>query len=235
MIFAHRAAMRVAPMYFLESAPASRQSDLTALPVYRGLLIAGVAGACPTPAIKEAASAFAAAAFAAANVSAASESASASAFASALAAANAADAAAAAPASATSAADAADVAYAAAYAAAKEEIWENIRADAHLQTKGGDPLDRRSGQQKEPLRQNWAKASAALAAAGSDWEFWRRWYQGALDGEPLRPTWDAHWDLLEQIALIAAETWDTGPAAVAKEIARIDADLGARPKPPLPK
>ncbi len=48
--------------------------------------------------------------------------------------------------------------------------------------------------------------------------FWRKWYQGYLDGKPL------DWELQHRVALIADDIWDAGPEAVAKEIARIEAE-----------
>ncbi|WP_422048639.1 hypothetical protein [Shimia sp.] len=45
--------------------------------------------------------------------------------------------------------------------------------------------------------------------------FWRRWYQGFLDGKPL------NWELQRRVALIADDIWEAGPEAVADEIERI--------------
>ncbi|UWS02941.1 hypothetical protein K4K94_11500 [Phaeobacter inhibens] len=49
----------------------------------------------------------------------------------------------------------------------------------------------------------------------TDWEFWRDWYQGFLDGNPL------DWGLQRRVALIDDATWARGPEAVAAEIERI--------------
>jgi len=49
---AHRAAMRVLPIY---SEAASHKADLTEIPILRANLISGVAGKMPTPEIKRAA------------------------------------------------------------------------------------------------------------------------------------------------------------------------------------
>ncbi|WP_135506271.1 hypothetical protein [Roseovarius aestuariivivens] len=49
------------------------------------------------------------------------------------------------------------------------------------------------------------------------WSFWRNWYQGFLNEIPL------NWELQRRVALIADDIWEAGPAAVAEEIARIEA------------
>ncbi|WP_353309661.1 hypothetical protein [Shimia sp. NS0008-38b] len=57
----------------------------------------------------------------------------------------------------------------------------------------------------------------ALPDPKGTWDFWRRWYRGMLEGQPL------DWDLQLQVALIGDDIWDSGPEAVAREIARIEA------------
>ena len=47
--------------------------------------------------------------------------------------------------------------------------------------------------------------------------FWRDWYQGFLDGNPL------DWELQRRVALIDDAIWEAGPEAVAEEIERIRA------------
>ncbi len=49
------------------------------------------------------------------------------------------------------------------------------------------------------------------------WDFWARWYDGMLKGDPMA------WELQEAVALIDKEVWEEGAAAVADEIARIEA------------
>ncbi|UWQ76039.1 hypothetical protein [Leisingera sp. M658] len=53
------------------------------------------------------------------------------------------------------------------------------------------------------------------------WTFWRAWYQGFLEGQPI------DWDLQRRIALIGDAVWDAGPEAVAAEIERIRAEFSA--------
>lgn len=51
------------------------------------------------------------------------------------------------------------------------------------------------------------------------WSFWRDWYQGFLDGEPL------DWELQRRVALIPDEDWDEGPAHVSGVIDEIRARI----------
>lgn len=50
----------------------------------------------------------------------------------------------------------------------------------------------------------------------STFAYWRRWYQGLLDGVPLDR------ELQRRVALISGDIWDSGPEAVAREIAQIE-------------
>lgn len=51
----------------------------------------------------------------------------------------------------------------------------------------------------------------------SIWSFWREWYQGFLDGNPL------DWELQRRVALIPDEDWEKGPEHIAKKIEEIKA------------
>ncbi|MEO9827272.1 MAG: hypothetical protein ABJF50_22950 [Paracoccaceae bacterium] len=51
--------------------------------------------------------------------------------------------------------------------------------------------------------------------AGKNGSFWREWYQGLLDGEPL------DWTLQRRVALIDDKVWEAGIEAVAVEIEKI--------------
>lgn len=57
------------------------------------------------------------------------------------------------------------------------------------------------------------------------WNFWGRWYLGLLNGQPL------DWVLQRSIALISDSVWQSGPEAVAQEIARIEAEWLAEQLP----
>ena len=56
------------------------------------------------------------------------------------------------------------------------------------------------------------------------WAFWRKWYQGFLDGRPI------DWELQSQVALIDDAVWEDGPEAVAQAIREIEREL-AGPAP----
>lgn len=63
----------------------------------------------------------------------------------------------------------------------------------------------------------WNALSGDLLAKSAKWEFWRKWYQGMVDGEPL-PL-----DLQREVALIPDEDWQNGPEHIARLIAEIEA------------
>jgi hypothetical protein len=73
-----------------------------------------------------------------------------------------------------------------------------------------------------PVRDAADNALTLGKSQDSPWSFWARWYAAAMAGDPLP------WDLQEQIALIPNEVWETGPEAVAEEIARIEAEFKLR-------
>lgn len=51
--------------------------------------------------------------------------------------------------------------------------------------------------------------------SSSEYNFWREWYQGFLDGKPL------NWELQRRVALIRDAIWEAGPEAVADEIEKV--------------
>lgn len=55
------------------------------------------------------------------------------------------------------------------------------------------------------------------SARPSVWDFWKRWYNGLLDGQPL------DWDLQREVALIPDDDWDKGAEHIARLIAEIEA------------
>ncbi|SMX29394.1 hypothetical protein TRP8649_03528 [Pelagimonas phthalicica] len=57
------------------------------------------------------------------------------------------------------------------------------------------------------------------------WGFWRKWYDSFLIGEPISV------ELQRRVAEIPDEVWQSGPEAVAKEIARIEAEWLAEQVP----
>ena len=58
-----------------------------------------------------------------------------------------------------------------------------------------------------------------IFAGGPEWDFWQRWYQSFLDGEPL------DWGLQQKIALLPEADWRAGADHIAKKIAELEAAL----------
>ena len=93
------------------------------------------------------------------------------------------------------------------------EIWNEIRKDCETLVAGGRGID------TSPLwnfgnsaSEEWRFLRENLPAG---WEFWRDWYQDALDGE------QPNWNLLAKIALIKPVDWDTDSDHVNGLIAEI--------------
>ena len=201
---AHRAAMRVLPLYWDW---VSRQDDLTTLPILRLSLTNGIAARSATPLIKPVhdyatSRAYPAARFAraaAADVGRTARSAI-----TAVIAANAA----------TSAANAATAA-----ASAAAAFWAAVRTDAELTEALDDPLTAPLWHEAQnPLDLFWQDVLDQLPAEDAGWDFWRRWYQGALDAQPLDQ------DLIKEIANQGEEFWEGTDDEVNARIAAIVAE-----------
>ncbi|PKP74332.1 MAG: hypothetical protein CVT84_08930 [Alphaproteobacteria bacterium HGW-Alphaproteobacteria-6] len=106
---------------------------------------------------------------------------------------------------------------------ASGQIWAQVPADALAWEKGEDPLATPLWPLSEP---EWFRvANAEMRARWRDQfpelcGFWLRWWDGVVSGRQI------DWTLQEKVALIPDEIWDHGPAAVAAEIARIEAEHG---------
>ncbi len=88
-----------------------------------------------------------------------------------------------------------------------------IRADCTALATGDVRLDQTplwSG--ANPVSENWVQTRETLPEG---WDFWRDWYQNALDG--VKP----NWDMLTEIALIEPADWDKGADHVNGVIAGI--------------
>ncbi|MEO0343951.1 MAG: hypothetical protein AAF198_11005 [Pseudomonadota bacterium] len=85
-----------------------------------------------------------------------------------------------------------------------EKLWRGLRSHDEVEALG--------------FFDNWYEW------VGKNGAFWKEWYQGVLDGEPL------DWELQRKIALIPNQIWDTGIEAVAEEIERIRATLDLEKK-----
>ena len=93
------------------------------------------------------------------------------------------------------------------------EIWAATQSDCAALKDGWVPLDRTPlWPGGNPFEKLWQDIRSALPEG---WEFWRDWYQKALDGVP------PNWGMLEEIALIDPEDWDKGPDHVNRLIAEI--------------
>ena len=198
VMIAHRAAMRVAPIYWI-LVPQELPSKLTELPILCACLISRVAGIWPTPEIRSAAAAAVAPAAAAADLADNTDS----------------DAAARAADAATLAAEAVafdvdtDIANAAVLADAAADavpvIWTEIRTDcAALEADESlisQPLWANSN---IPFANVWQATRQDWSTRGPGWRFWIDWYEDALAGRmPNR-------DLLTKVALIDPADWDKG-------------------------
>ncbi len=91
----------------------------------------------------------------------------------------------------------------------------------HLETPGRyDQVDPpyQKGRVLDEFSSHWHKARTWLSDL-SGYEFWIRWYESALYGRPLTDDWNSHFQLLTDIALIPNEDWQKGAVHVARLIA----------------
>lgn len=229
VLFAHRAAMRVLPVFWRWSlTERTRKDDLTAIIVLWPNLISGVAGTKPTPLIQTAAaysgadaSDFAARDFDYAAVSA-----------------DVADpviyAAASADSAACAVADsgmfyAAYAAYASTNSAAADPAWKAIHYDCAALEAGKSLNDLPLWPAENPLASLWSETRKNLLAQGPGWHFWVTWYDNALNGTPQ------DWPLLTKIALIDPEDWEKGADHVNALIAEIVRDHIPEIETPAPR
>ena len=217
VLIAARAAVRVFPVV-TRRAEGIQLREALALLTARAILTSGVGVKLPTPEVRQAADAVAAFVANAAHAPfAARASSSASSSAARAAAAVAAPASSSAP---DAVADAADAAFFAADGAAADAA-DAVRAAAFkdvsfvVDTLLPTPI------WHDPGEPDWLADALTerddLLNAGPEWAFWRKWYQGFLNGTHL------DWELQRRVALIEENIWEAGPKAVAAEIARIEA------------
>lgn len=67
------------------------------------------------------------------------------------------------------------------------------------------------------VQKAFSKLLAFWDADPETWGFWREWYQGMLDGQPMG------WELQKRVALIPDEDWEKGPEHIARLIEEIRA------------
>lgn len=105
---------------------------------------------------------------------------------------------------------------------------ENLGRDVALSVKGQDIFEEPLFQFKElnsVAAESW-KGFTRISSAHPEWSFWREWYQGFLDGQPL------DWALQRRVALIPDEDWGKGPEHIALLIAAIRARFEAEKSKP---
>lgn len=108
-------------------------------------------------------------------------------------------------------------------AAALAAAWRTARADAEILEAGellaAAPL-RAEGALRWFLEERVKARHWLISNPGHD--FWIRWYEAALAGQPLTGDWDSHGRLLTEIALIPDADWEKGAEHVALLIEKIE-------------
>lgn len=94
------------------------------------------------------------------------------------------------------------------FAEFETDMWLPIVVDARILSSGENPnaiLSQPLWPNREnPLDLAWGKVRAGWTAAEPDWQFWIDWYEDALAGR------EPDWDLLHDIALIPDDDWNAG-------------------------
>ncbi|OUS34253.1 hypothetical protein A9Q94_16895 [Rhodobacterales bacterium 56_14_T64] len=104
-----------------------------------------------------------------------------------------------------------------------EVHWFYLRADINVLKLGvlaQQPLWHGVGMPFE-VKQVWEEGGGWMQSNPGHC-FWIRWYEAALDGRPLTGSWDSHWQMLRDVALIQNEDWEQGAEHVAGLIAEIE-------------
>ena len=106
---------------------------------------------------------------------------------------------------------------------ASAAYWREVNADCTA-LMAGEPLDRKPlrSEENNTFTVLWSNTREKLLAQGPEWQFWVDWYDKTWAG--AAQDWQG---LLTKVALIDGAVWGQGPAAVAAEIARIEAEIGS--------
>ncbi|KEO61689.1 hypothetical protein [Thioclava indica] len=239
---AYRAAARVMPMWVSALNDVfARESNLTGSPIFWSVLTSGVYIIHPTPEVRHSAARSARSTFSTLSEgkSAALSAAVSAAVSAALSAGNydsaalSPNSAAALSANSAAALSANSAARSANFAArsGSTAVWQQIEQDCSALLAGQEMA-------QAPL---WSNGTpewiAGLLSETRAWmartpghDFWLRWYEAALAGQPLTGDWQSHWALLRDIALIPDADWERGAEHVAGLIAVKElAILGNRP------
>lgn len=97
-------------------------------------------------------------------------------------------------------------------------FWSALSADAELAAAAADLRKAPLWHNREPdwFKKAWKDVQTVWNADSATWDFWRRWYQGVVDGTPMSD------EFLHAIALMPDDDWKQGPAHVAAEIREIE-------------
>ncbi len=129
-------------------------------------------------------------------------------------------------------------------------FWGAVRADLIDITRNTRARQQRklwpSGFEN-PFVDVWDEIASSLLSTEKpkNWDFWIDWYQAALDGRPMLPSSDAHWEMLAEIfevsetSRLKEEDWEKGADHVNPIIREIYLEWQARfpfgPKPLTPE
>jgi len=187
VVIAHRAAMRVAPLYWDATRGDNLKDKLTELGVLRACLISGVSGTRPTPEIWIAADAVVG------DVGFTEANAAASVYAAA---------------AAGGTGDHTvftDNSAVAAAVVSPAEMWRAVRNDCTAIVSGAEPIALPLWHAAaSPLDKHWQRVRQVWLDRGAGWRFWVTWYDDALAGN------EPNQHLLTEIALIDPKDWDKG-------------------------
>ncbi|MCB1337335.1 MAG: hypothetical protein KDK10_07750 [Maritimibacter sp.] len=103
------------------------------------------------------------------------------------------------------------------------DYWAAVLSDVETGEKHQEPdlFHAKLWPETNPFQDRW-DATRARWTPDSPYDFWRRWYESLLAGQPMAP------DLLYRVATeIPNDTWDAGPEAVAEAIRAIEAEFFA--------
>lgn len=105
----------------------------------------------------------------------------------------------------------------ASYAAPIGAVWDSVQIDVHALVNGKDPSGSTLWPAENPLASEWQKSQPILRNTPGG-EFWIDWYQRTLGGRPQ------NWPLLRDVALIDDALWKQGGEALDSEIRRLVAE-----------
>ena len=100
------------------------------------------------------------------------------------------------------------------------DIWGYIRADCRLLFEGKDLSHQKLWlHSNSGLFEMWLDVKEHMLSDDVDWNFWVRWYEASMEGEPM------NWVMSKRIALIAPKDWERGPLHVNGLVAEIEAEF----------